>query len=188
MAGGTDCKTQENAMTRKQNMRSEFFACFCILWFCNPSLRPLICILGCIVWHFGRFAVGPTCLWNAFVNATTISHTPVSEFSSYLAWCLRQSIRRASASPTKLARQGRRGTLVRQQRHTKGMAHKGIFPGSRVVEPTVRNPSGIDRGRWPCGREPPVNRRTPFPENIPLCLCAFLCPDANLLCLTPMQS
>ncbi len=31
-----------------------------------------------------------------------------------------------------------------------------------------RNSSGISRGRWPCGRRPPVKGRTPFPENIKL--------------------
>ncbi len=55
-----------------------------------------------------------------------------------------------------------------------GMAHKGIILGSRIVEKTGRNPSEISRGRWPCGRKPPVKRRTPFPENIPLCLCVFV--------------
>ncbi len=33
------------------------------------------------------------------------------------------------------------------------------------------------RGRWPCGREPPVKRRSPFPETILLCFCSFIGPD-----------
>ncbi len=43
-------------------------------------------------------------------------------------------------------------------------------PGSSTKSP---NPSEISRRRWPCGREPPLKRRTTFPENIPLCLCVF---------------
>ena len=44
------------------------------------------------------------------------------------------------------------------------------FLGSRIVEQTGPTPSEIIRGRLPCGREPPVKGRTPFPENIHLCL------------------
>ncbi len=35
-----------------------------------------------------------------------------------------------------------------------------MFLGSRIVGKTGKNPSEISRGRWPCGRKPPVKRRT----------------------------
>jgi hypothetical protein len=42
--------------------------------------------------------------------------------------------------------------------------------------------SAISRGRWPCGREPPVKRQTPFPENIHSCLCVFGAGAGNRAC------
>ncbi len=51
------------------------------------------------------------------------------------------------------------------------MAHQGIFPGA--LNKHCPHPSEIRRGRWPCGREPPVKRPTPLPENIPICCCVF---------------
>ena len=59
------------------------------------------------------------------------------------------------------------------------MAHKGIVLRSRIVGKTGQNSSEIRHGRWPWGREPQVKRRTPFPENIPLCLCVFLGPEVT---------
>ncbi len=58
-----------NAKTCKKHAKRLFFACVCILGFCNPSLRPLFCIfLGWLFLHSGRFAVGPACLGDASVN------------------------------------------------------------------------------------------------------------------------
>ncbi len=37
----------------------------------------------------------------------------------------------------------------------------------------------ISRGRWPCGRGPPVTRRTPFAKKRPSCLCVSLGPDTE---------
>ncbi len=72
---------------------------------------------------------------------------------------------------------GRRPSIRHKKTH-KGMAHKGIFPGSRIVQKANQNPSEMSRGRWPCGREPPVKRQTPLLEKIPLYLC-FLGPDSK---------
>ncbi len=63
-----------------------------------------------------------------------------------------------------------------KKEHT-GMAREEIFLGSRIIEKNGLNPSEISRGRRPCGREPPVKRRTPFPENITVCSCVSLGPD-----------
>ena len=65
------------------------------------------------------------------------------------------------------------------------MVHEGISPVSRIVGKIAPNPSGLNRGRSPCGREPPVERRTPFPENIPLCLCVSLGPVSAPLTRAP---
>ncbi len=43
------------------------------------------------------------------------------------------------------------------------------IPDRRKTGPKA---SDTNRGRWPCGRGPPVKRRTPFPGNIDLCLCS----------------
>ncbi len=85
--------------------------------------------------------------------------------------------RHTSRSPSNL---GRLIELLMNQgakKAHKGMAHEGIFLGSRIVDKNGPNLSEISRGRWPCGREPPVKRRIPFPEHMYLCLCVSLGPE-----------
>ncbi len=70
---------------------------------------------------------------------------------------------------------------IRRQRSTygtgtssTGLAHQEIYIGSRIVRKTGPNPSQISRGRWPCGREPPVERRIPLSANMNSCFCVSL--------------
>ncbi len=57
------------------------------------------------------------------------------------------------------------------------MAREDMFLGSRIGEQTDPNPTEIGRGRWPCGRKLQVKRKTPFHENMMICLCVSLGPE-----------
>ncbi len=84
--------------------------------------------------------------------------------------------RTARAGPQKLLKllgSGRsRATLRRQIKTKRNGTSRNIhwIPDRPKKGP---NPSEISRGRWPCGLEPPVKRRTPFPEQYSLMLVFF---------------